>query len=194
MGLFWQQRPDFGTWIGAVLAAWGLYLLSITRGFNIAFGDFLVLVGAFFWAAHVHILARFSPRVDSVQLAFCQFVACSVFSLITAGLFETIALEGLRLAAIPIFYGGVCSVGVAYTLQVVAQRNAHPTHAAIILSLEAAFAALAGWLLLGETLSFRGMMGCGLMLAGMLLSQFQIRIDLIAGALRQGSGSEKHPY
>jgi drug/metabolite transporter (DMT)-like permease len=193
MGLLWQQRPDLGTWIGAILAAWGLYLLSITRGFSIAFGDFLVLVGAFFWAAHVHILARFSPRVDAVELAFCQFVACSVFSLITAVRFETIALEGLRLAAVPIFYGGVCSVGVAYTLQVVAQRNAHPTHAAIILSLEAAFAALAGWILLGETLTIRGMMGCGLMLAGMLLSQFQIRLNLFAGALRQVSGSGKPP-
>jgi drug/metabolite transporter (DMT)-like permease len=150
-----------------------------------------VLVGAFFWAAHVHILARFSPRVDAVQLAFCQFAACSVFSLITAAATETIALEGIRLAAVPILYGGVCSVGVAYTLQVVAQRKAHPTHAAIILSLEAAFAALAGWLLLGETLSLRGMTGCALMLAGMLLSQFQIRLNFLAVAARQVSGTRK---
>jgi drug/metabolite transporter (DMT)-like permease len=191
MGLLWRQRPDLGTWLGAIMAAWGLYLLSITRGFSIAFGDLLVLVGAFFWAAHVHILARFSPRVDSVQLALCQFVACSVFSLITAAATETIAMEGLRLAAVPIFYGGVCSVGVAYTLQVVAQRKAHPTHAAIILSLEAAFAALAGWVLLGETLSMRGMTGCALMLAGMLLSQFQIRLDFLAGPSRPASGSGK---
>ncbi len=185
MGLIWRQRPDLGTWIGAVLAAWGLYLLSITQGISIAFGDFLVLIGAFFWAAHVHILARFSPRVDAVQLAFCQFVACSLISLITAAATETIALEGLRLAAVPIFYGGVGSVGVAYTLQVVAQQKAHPTHAAIILSLEAAFAALAGWMILGETLSLRGLTGCALMLGGMLLSQFQIRLGFFAGAARR---------
>lgn len=187
MGLFWRQRPDAGTWIGAILAAWGLYLLSVTQEFSIAFGDSLVLLGAFFWAAHVHILARFSPLVDSVQLALCQFMVCSALSLITAGALETIALEGLRMAAVPIFYGGVCSVGVAYTLQVVAQRKARPTHAAIILSLEAAFAALSGWIILGETLSLRGLAGCALMLAGMLLSQFQIRLDFLPAALVHGS-------
>ncbi len=191
MGLIWRQRPDLGTWTGAFLAAWGLYLLSITQSFSIAFGDFLVLIGAFFWAAHVHILARFSPRVDAVQLALCQFVACSFFSMATAAATETIALEGLRLAALPIFYGGVCSVGVAYTLQVVAQRKAHPTHAAIILSLEAAFAALAGWLLLDETLTPRGMVGCTLMLTGMLMSQFHIRLDVLTNAVRYGAGSAK---
>ena len=74
-------------------------------------------------------------------------------------------------AAGPILYGGVLSVGVAYTLQVVAQRNAHPAHAAILLSLEAVFAAIGGWIILGEQLTTRGLTGCGLMLAGMLISQ-----------------------
>lgn len=180
MGLIWHQRPDAGTWIGAVLAAWGLYLLSVTGDFTIAFGDLLVLIGAFFWAAHVHILGWLSPRIDSIALATSQFVACALFSLITAGLTEPITLTGLRGAAIPIFYGGVCSVGVAYTLQVVAQKNAHPAHAAIILSLEAVFAALGGWLILGELLSGRGMVGCGLMLTGMLLSQLDIRADWLS--------------
>ncbi|MBU4426513.1 MAG: EamA family transporter, partial [Proteobacteria bacterium] len=85
-------------------------------------------------------------------------------------------LHGLFLATIPIAYGGLISVGIAYTLQVVAQRYAHPAHAAIILSLEAVFAALGGWLMLGETLSARGLLGCSLMLAGMLFSQLRTYI------------------
>ncbi len=173
LGLFWRQRPDLGTWIGAVLAAAGLYLLSVTAAFEIAFGDLLVLVGAFFWAAHVLIIGWLSPRIESIQLACIQFAICSLLSLITAAALETMTLQGLMGAALPILYGGLLSVGVAYTLQVVAQRDARPAHAAIILSLESVFAALGGWLLLGELLSARALVGCSLMLAGMLLSQLQ---------------------
>jgi drug/metabolite transporter (DMT)-like permease len=171
LGLFWRQQPEAGTWIGAALAAVGLYFLSVTESFTIQMGDLLELVGAFFWAGHVLIIGHYSPRIDALRLAFVQYAACSVFSLFTAVAIETITVEGLLGAAVPIFYGGVLSVGVAYTLQVVAQKRAHPAHAAILLSLEAVFAALGGWMLLDETLSFRGAVGCGLMLAGMLLSQ-----------------------
>ncbi len=171
LGLFWRQQPDAGTWIGAALAAVGLYLLSVTGSFTIQIGDLLELLGAFFWAGHVLIIGHYSPRIDAVRLAFVQYAACSLLSLLTAAAVETITMEGLIGAAAPIFYGGVLSVGVAYTLQVVAQKHAHPAHAAILLSMEAVFAALGGWLLLEETLSLRGTVGCGLMLAGMLLSQ-----------------------
>ena len=171
LGLFWGQRPGAGTWIGAVLAAVGLYLLSVTGDFTIAFGDLLEVVGAFFWAGHVLIIGWLSPKVESSRLAFFQYAACSALSLITAAIFETTTLSGVLNAALPILYGGVCSVGIAYTLQVVAQQHAHPAHAAILLSLEAVFAAVGGWLLLGETLSLRGLAGCALMLSGMLLSQ-----------------------
>jgi drug/metabolite transporter (DMT)-like permease len=171
LGLFLRQQTNAGTWLGALLAAVGLYLLSITAGFQIAFGDLLELLGAFFWAAHVLILGWLSPRMDSTKLACCQYVTCSILSLITAVWVEVITLQGLYQAALPILYGGGLSVGVAYTLQVVAQRHAHPAHAAILLSLEAVFAALGGWIVLGETLTARGLLGCALMLAGMLLSQ-----------------------
>jgi len=171
MGLFWHQRPGAGTWIGAFLAAAGLYLLSITDEFTISFGDLLELVGAFLWAGHVLIIGWLSPKIDSLKLAFTQFAACSVLSLITAVIVEVIAFKALIQAAIPILYGGVISVGVAYTLQVVAQRKAHPAHAAIFLSMEAVFAAVGGWLILSETLTHRGLVGCLLMLSGMLLSQ-----------------------
>jgi drug/metabolite transporter (DMT)-like permease len=109
--------------------------------------------------------------MDPLKLAAVQYTACSILSLVTAFLIEEITMNGIYLAAIPIFYGGVLSVGVAYTLQVVAQRKAHSTHAAILLSLEAVFAVLGGWIILGEILTPRGLLGCGLMLTGMLMSQ-----------------------
>ncbi len=175
-GLALGQRAGTGTWIGAILAAVGLYLLSVTEDFGIAYGDLLELVGAVFWAGHVLIIGRLSPGMDAtdaVKLAAAQFVVCSVLSLAAGAATETVTLAGLHGAMAPILYGGLMSVGVAYTLQVVAQRDADPAHAAIILSLEAAFAALTGYLVLGEVLSMRAMLGCGLMLGGMLLSQLK---------------------
>jgi len=171
LGLFVGHRTNAGSWLGALLAAAGLYLLSVTEGFAMAFGDLLELAGAVCWAGHVLIIGWLSPRTDSTRLAFVQFAACALLSLLTAALTESVQLDGLVRAALPIFYGGALSVGVAYTLQIVAQRDAHPAHASILLSLEAVFAALGGWLLLGETLRPRGLLGCALMLSGMLLSQ-----------------------
>ncbi len=171
LGLFWRQKTDAGTWIGVFLAAIGLYLLSVTEAFTISFGDFLQLAGAFFWAGHVLVIGWLSPRINAIRLAFWQFMICSILSLITAVFVETIALDGIFHAAMPILYGGVCSVGIAYTLQVVAQQDAKPAHAAIIMSLETVFAAIGGWLLLDELLSTRSLVGCGFMLAGMLISQ-----------------------
>ena len=111
--------------------------------------------------------------VDAVKLAAAQFTMCALLSLGVAVATETVTLAGLSGAAIPILYGGLMSVGVAYTLQVVAQRDADPAHAAIILSLEAVFAAVAGYFVLGEVLALRALIGCGLMLAGMLISQLR---------------------
>ena len=171
MGLFIGQKANAGTWSGAMLATAGLYFLSITESFSIAYGDLLEVVGAFFWAGHVLLIGWYSPRTNPIKLAAIQFAVCSVLSMATALCIEVITLEGILGAAIPILYGGLGSVGVAYTLQVVAQKNAHPAHAAILLSLEAVFAAFGGWLILGEQLTSRGVAGCLLMLVGMLLSQ-----------------------
>jgi len=171
LGLFWNQRPSTGTWVGALLSAAGLYLLSVTAGFQMEYGDLLVLVSAVFWSVQVLMVAWLSPRIRPAELAFYQFSVCSLLSLICSVWFEAVAWASIYAASVPILYGGVLSVGVAYTLQVVAQRDAHPAHASILMSLEAVFAALGGWLLLGETLSLRGWIGCALMLAGMLLSQ-----------------------
>jgi drug/metabolite transporter (DMT)-like permease len=175
-GLLLAQRPGWGTWLGAGLAVIGMYLLSVTSNLTISFGDLLVLIGAFFWAGHVLLVGKLSPGldgVDAIKLSTIQFAACAVLSLVGAFATEEITLSGIRGAAPAIAYGGLMSVGVAYTLQVVAQRDAQPAHAAIILSLESVFAAIGGWLMLGEVLSTRGMIGCGLMLTGMVLSQLK---------------------
>ncbi len=167
----WGRPVGAGAWSGALLAAAGMYLLSVRGGFGLAAGDGLVLVGALFWALHVLVLARWAPRVDPVVLALGQFATCSLLSLAVGLAHETTTLAGLRAATTPILYGGIASVGIAFTLQVVAQREAQPTVAAIVLSTEAVFAAIGGWLLLGEVLSPRGLLGCALMLAGVIVAQ-----------------------
>lgn len=171
MGLLWGQRTNAGTWGGALMAASGMYLLSVNEDFSISFGDLLELIGALLWACHIHLIGWLSPKTDSLRLAFVQFLVCAVASLVTAVAIETASLAAVAAAAMPIIYGGALSVGVAYTLQVVAQRHAHPAHAAILLSLESVFAAVGGWLILGEVMSARGMVGCLLMFTGMLASQ-----------------------
>lgn len=171
LGTILGARPGLGRWIGATVAVVGLYFLSVQRSFDIARGDLFVVASAIFFAAHVLAVSRFSPVSDSLDLAFAQYVVCSASSLVIGLLFEANTVAGVAQAAIPIVYGGCFSVGVAYTLQIVAQRSANPAHAAIILSLEGAFAALGGWLLIGETLSARSILGCALMFVGMVTSQ-----------------------
>jgi drug/metabolite transporter (DMT)-like permease len=170
-GLLWRQRAGWSAWAGAILCVVGLFFLSVTAAFTVDRGDLFVLAGAFFWAAHVQVVGWLSPRTDPLRLACVQFAVCSLVSTGGALLTEHVAASAIIAAAGPILYGGILSVGVAYTLQVVAQRSAPPAHAAILLSLESVFAALGGSLLLGETLNGRGALGCVLMFAGMLMSQ-----------------------
>ncbi|WP_457755996.1 DMT family transporter [Thermodesulfatator indicus] len=171
LGLFWKQRPGLGVWIGVILAATGLYFLSITEEFTIAYGDFLVFLCAMVFSLHVLAIGWFAPRVDCIELASFQFGLTSILSLWAALFLEDISWQALKGAVIPILYGGFMSAGIAFTLQIVAQRDAPPAHAAIIMSLESVFAALAGWFILGETLNVREIFGCILMFAGMLTAQ-----------------------
>lgn len=171
LGLALGQRTSAFTWLGVALATIGLYLLSVRGDFMIGLGDLLVLVGAVLWAIHILVLGHFSPRTDSTRLALVQFVTCAVLSLLAAVLFETITFAGIEGALLPILYAGIMSVGVGYTLQVFGQRQARPSHVAILLSLESVFAVIGGWLLLNEQLSGRALLGCGLMLLGIIVSQ-----------------------
>ncbi|MFC1739023.1 DMT family transporter [Planctomycetota bacterium] len=175
LGLLWGHRTGFGTWLGAILAAAGLYLLSITGKFAIGIGDLLVFFSAFFWAGHVLIIGRLSGRFEPIRIALFQYSVCCVLSLIMAIITEEIVVERILDALIPILYAGIMSTGIAFTLQVVAQRYAHPSHAAIMLSMEAVFAVVGGWLILGEIMSLRNLAGCGLMLCGMIISQLNSR-------------------
>jgi drug/metabolite transporter (DMT)-like permease len=175
MGLFFGLKVNKQTWAGTILAIIGLYFLSINADFSIQLGDSLVLLSAFFFAAHVLIIGYYSNKTDILWLAAVQFAVTGVLSLIIAICAEEIATKNIQDAAIPILYGGIMSVGVAYTLQVVGQQKAIPAHAAIILSLEALFAALGGWLILNETFTTRQFVGGSLMFLGLILSQIQLK-------------------
>lgn len=175
LGLLWGQQTHWRIWAGAILAVVGLYLLSVNERLTISTGDALVLIGAFFWAGHVQLIAWLTRTIEPLPLSCVQFAVCSLLSLAAAWLTEPIAVSGILSAWLPILYGGFLSVGVAYTLQVVGQKGAHPAHAAIILSLETVFAALGGWLILQETFSLRALVGSALMLAGMLISQLDVQ-------------------
>ncbi|REE83928.1 drug/metabolite transporter (DMT)-like permease [Paenibacillus taihuensis] len=171
LGLFLKQRLNMNSGIGALLALIGLYLLCMTNDLSLSKGDIYELVGAFFWSAHILLIDHFSSKTDVIKLSFFQVVTCSVLSFIVAFARETITLDGLSQALIPILFGGIVSVGIAYTLQVVGQKNAQPTQAAIIMSMETVFAVIGGYLILDELLGMRGIIGCVLMLTGMIIPQ-----------------------
>jgi drug/metabolite transporter (DMT)-like permease len=171
VGFFLGQRSRVSIWAGVILSLTGLYFLSIKSGFTIERGDLLVLACAVVFTFHVLLIGWLSPRMDSFQLAAGHFAVCAVLSLAVAFLTEKILISDIRDAALPIIYGGAISVGIAYTLQVVAQKTAHPAYASIILSLEAVFAVIGGWMILNEPLSGRMIAGCLLMLSGMVIVQ-----------------------
>ena len=173
LGMLWGDRGSLYSWLGAVVAVVGLYFLSASRGLVFAPGDGFVLIGACFWALHVQFIARFSPDVDAFQLSFVQSLFTSLISFGVGIFLEDFVFDQVLSATLPILYGGVIAIGIAYTMQVIGQQYAKPTAAAIILSLESVFAAFWGWLILGELLSSRALLGSGLMLAGMMISQLR---------------------
>lgn len=171
LGVLFRHRTGPGTWLGALLAAIGLYFLSITAQFSMLYGDWFQLAGALVISVHVMAVGHLARRHDPLVLAFMQFVVCGVLCFATGLAVEPFSTATLVRALPTLLYGGLLSVGVGYTLQVVAQRDAAPAHAAVIFSMEGVFAAIAGWATFGETLSPRALLGCALMLAGLLVCQ-----------------------
>ncbi len=167
LGLLIGHKTGLGTWLGAVLAVVGMFLLS-----------------AFVWGGHVILVGVFAKRHDVIRLAFLQFATCAVVSLLLALCLEPIQWSAIVAAGPAILYGGIVAVAIGYTLQVIAQKDAIASHAAIIFSLEAVFAAIAGAWLLNESLHLRGYIGCTLMLAGMLIAQLWPRAEATASAER----------
>ena len=146
-------------------------LLCITDKLVLAKGDILVLLCAVVFTIHILVIDYFSPKADSVRIACTQFFITGVLSAIPMFLFETPRLSDIFAAAVPVLYAGVLSSGVAYTLQIVAQKDADPTVASLILSLESVFSVLGGWVILGQKLSIREIAGCILMFSAIILAQ-----------------------
>ncbi len=176
LGIFLAHSTGIWTWLGAVVAVIGLFLLSVKADFSVNKGDLLMLLCAVFFAAHVIIIGYLARHLDNLRLAIWQFTVCAGLSLIVALIWEwhSLSIANIRATVWPIAWAGIASVGIAYTLQIVAQRHAPPSHAAIIMSLESLFAAIGGAWLLDEHLDNRGMLGCALMLSGMIISQIPL--------------------
>lgn len=173
LGLLLGQTTRLYTWVGIGLAVVGLYNLSIGPDFSINQGDWLELLGSFFWAVHVLTLGWLSPRLkDLVGLSILQFVVAACWAIITAQWLEQPHWADFVTAAVPLLYSGFIVSGLGFTLQLVAQRTVSSSVAALILSGEAVFALIAGWLFLGEEVGSKQLFGCSLMLAGMLISQW----------------------
>jgi drug/metabolite transporter (DMT)-like permease len=154
------------------LGAIGLYFLTITGTFTIAFGDFVVLIGAGFWAVHLLVIDHFlHKKVDALKLSFLQFSLSAILSTIAALIFEEISITAIIACTIPILYAGVLSGGVGFTLQIIGQKHTNPTVASLILSMEAVFGALFGFLILQEVLNMREIFGCILMFSAIIISQ-----------------------
>jgi drug/metabolite transporter (DMT)-like permease len=176
VGIFMKKHTTLFTWIGVVFAISGLYLLSVTDGFgSIGTGDLLLVGGAVCWTFHIILIDRFAPRIRALRFSMVQFTVCGVISLACAFIFEDIRLIQLKNGLVPLLYGGLLSVGVAYTLQTIGQKKVPPAKAAIIFSMESLFAALGGALISHERMSMRGYLGCACIFAGILLSQIVVQ-------------------
>ncbi|MGN0713624.1 MAG: DMT family transporter [Anaerovoracaceae bacterium] len=158
-------------WVCVALGAVGLYLLCMTdASFSLQFGDMLVLLCAVAFAVHILVIDHFSPKADGVKISCVQFLVSGVLGIICMFIFETPDIGNILACWLPILYAGVLSCGVAYTLQVVAQADADPTAASLILCLESVFAVISGAILLHESMSPRELMGCAVIFAAVIIS------------------------
>lgn len=171
--IFMRKKNHWLTWLYAAIAVVGFYFLALGDGFgNINKGDMLVLVCAILFAVHILIIDHYSVRANGVALSCIQFFVCGVLSVIAAFIFkEDFSLAAMLQAKWSILYAGVISCGVAYTLQIVAQKDTDPTIAALLMSLESVFAVLFGMLLLKEKLSIQEYLGCAIVFVAVILSQ-----------------------
>ena len=170
-GVFLGKKIALPVWVSVGLGVAGMYLLCITESFSINLGDFLVLLCAVGFTGHILVIDYFSPRVDGVKMSCIQFFICGIVCAVPMFLKEHPSLTVILNAWQPVLYTGVLSCGVAYTLQIVAQKGTNPVTASLLLSLESVFSVLAGWLILGQRMSVREILGCVLVFAGIVLVQ-----------------------
>ena len=170
-GIFLKKMPPKTIWLSVVLAVAGLYCLCINEDFSITMGDFYILLCAFCFTAHILVIDHFTQKVDGVELSCVQFLVVTILSSIGMLAMESPSLAALQACAFPILYVGIFSSGVAYTLQILAQKDSDPTVVSLLLSLESVFATLAGAVILHDQMSLKEYFGCLLMLAAVILAQ-----------------------
>lgn len=175
MGLFIHKKVGVKVWVGVGFAVCGLYLLCMTNGLHLERGDALVLACAVVFSLHILVIDYFSPKVDGVRMSCIQFWVCGLLSLLCSMLWEQPDINSILAAWQPVCYGGIMSCGVAYTLQIVGQKGMNPTVASLILSLESVVSVVAGFLILGQTMSRRELLGCSLMIVAIVLAQLPNR-------------------
>ena len=175
--LLFKHKTGVNVWMGAICAVVGLFLLCYRIGEGLTFGkgEILLLIGSFLWAAHVIVIDRLGKNIRSLHFAWGQFAVCSVLSVVTMLVLDRPTLSGISDAKWAILYCGVLSVGVAYTLQVIAQKKADPAFAAIILSTESVFSAIGGAIFGIDDITWLGYLGCVIMFVGIVVSQLPIK-------------------
>jgi drug/metabolite transporter (DMT)-like permease len=171
LGLFFRQKVPRSLWVAIPICLVGFYLLSVTSEFKISKGDVLTLACALLWACQILVIDHVASKGDSLQIAALQFGLCAVLSVLSGLVFEHCTLAQLKAASGAIAYGGLMSVGIGFTLQVICQKRCPPAPAAIIMSLEAVFAAIAGYLVLSQELTVRAIIGCVLIFVGVVMAQ-----------------------
>ncbi|MGN8920306.1 DMT family transporter [Lachnospiraceae bacterium HCP28S3_F9] len=177
LGIFLGKKTGWKVWTAVILALAGLYFLCITKKFTIGKGDIFLFACALVFSLHILVIDYFSPKVEGVKMSCIQFLVCGIISLPFMFLLEIPKMGAIVDAAWPLLYAGVLSCGVAYTLQIIGQKNVNPAIASLILSLESCFSVLAGWVILGEKLSVRESIGCILMFAAIILAQLPDKKD-----------------
>ena len=170
-GLFLKKRIPGKSWAGAVIAAFGMYLLCMSESLSLGRGDSLVFLCAILFSVHILAVDHFSPKTDGVELSCIQFLTAGVAAGILAFIFEKPDIRDFADGIIPLAYAGILSCGVAYTLQVLGQKGTDPTIASLILSLESTVSVLAGWVVLKQALTGRELAGCALVLCAVILVQ-----------------------
>lgn len=171
-GLFFGRKTTLLVWIAVVLSCIGLYFLCMLPGeFSLGLGDALVLACAVSYTVHILVIDHYTMFVDGVRMSCIQFFAGSLLGFVLMLVFDMPSPDQFMAAAPAFLYAGICSNGIAYTLQIVGQRGVNPTVASLILSLESVVSVIAGWLILSQTMSGRELLGCTLMLGAVILAQ-----------------------
>lgn len=171
-GIFLKKKIPGKVWAGAVIAAFGMYLLCMSESLSLGRGDALVFICAILFAVHILVIDYFSPKADGVELSCIQFLTAGILGSFFALLFEKPHIGAFIDGILPLAYAGILSCAVAYTLQVIGQKDTDPTVAALILSLESAVSVLAGWVILDQALTGRELAGCALVFCAVILVQF----------------------